>query len=53
MKTNQSTISVIDALNGEAMRGYECYMVLKNVNNPEGEQVKLFKVSVNTSSSRV
>jgi hypothetical protein len=53
MKTNQSTISVIDALNGEVMRGYECYMVLKNVNNPDGEQVKLFKVSVNTSSSRV
>jgi hypothetical protein len=53
MKTNQSTISVIDALNGEPMRGYECYMVLKNVNNPDGNQVKLFKVSVSTSSSRV
>jgi hypothetical protein len=53
MKTNQSAISVIDALNGEPLRGYECYMVLKNVNNPSGEQVKLFKVEVNTSSSRV
>jgi hypothetical protein len=53
MKTNQSTISVIDAINGEPLRGTECYFLMKNVNNPSGEQIKLFKIDVSTSSSRV
>ena len=53
MKTTTDTASVLDALTGEPLRGYEAYMVLKNVNNPTGEQVKLFKVDVNSSSSRV
>jgi hypothetical protein len=53
MQTNQNATSVIDALRGEVLRGYEAYFVLKNVNNPIGEQVKLFKVDVNSSSSRI
>jgi len=53
MKTGQTATSVIDTLSGEPLNGYECYMVLKNVNNPNGVQVKLFKVDVNCSSSRV
>jgi len=53
MKTNQSTASVLDALNGEPLKGYECYMLLKNVSNPSGAQVKLFKVDVSTSLARV
>jgi len=53
MQTNQNATSVIDALRGEVLRGYEAYFVLKNVNNSAGEQVKLFKVDINSSSSRI
>ena len=53
MKTNQSTVSVIDAVNGEVLRGHSIYMKLRNVNNPNGDEVSLFKVDVNTSGSRV
>jgi hypothetical protein len=53
MKSDDSTARVINALKGEALRGYEAYFVLKNVNNPTGEQVKLFKCDVNSSSSRI
>jgi hypothetical protein len=50
MKTNSSTASVIDAINGEPLRGTECYMLLKNTSN---DQVKLFKLSVNMTKSKV
>jgi hypothetical protein len=53
MKTHQSTASVIDAINGEPLRGNECYMVLRNVNNPTGEQIKLFKVNIGATSTRI
>ncbi len=53
MKSTSDTESVIDALNGEEMKGYFCYMILKNVNNPNGEQVKLFKVDVNETALRI
>jgi len=53
MKSNQSTASYMDALNGEPLRGYEAYLILKNVENPDGEQVKLFKVDINSSSTRI
>ncbi len=53
MKSSSDTASVLEALTGEPLRGYEAYMVLKNVNNPTGEQVKLFKVDINATSSRV
>jgi hypothetical protein len=52
MQTNQSTASVLDSLQGEELRGNECYLTLKNVNNPDGEQVKLFRVEINCTSSR-
>jgi len=50
MKSTSETASVIDALNGEPLRGYEAYCVLKNTSN---SQVKLFKVDVNSTLSRV
>jgi len=50
MKSTSETASVIDALNGEALRGYEAYMVMKNTSN---SQVKLFKVDINSTLSRV
>jgi hypothetical protein len=53
MKSTDSVARVIDAIKGEVMRGYECYFVLKNVNNPNGDEVKIFKVDVNCSSSRI
>ena len=53
MMTNQATESALDLVRGEPLRGNEAYMVLRNVNNPSGEQVKLFKVEINLSSARV
>jgi hypothetical protein len=53
LKTDQSTESVLNSLTGEELKGNEAYLILKNVNNPNGEQVKLFKVDVNLSSSRL
>ena len=50
MKSTSETASVIDAINGEVLRGYEALMVLKNTSN---EQIKLFKVDVNSTLSRV
>lgn len=50
MKTTDSTARVIDALNGETLRGYEAYMTLKNTSS---DQVKLFKITVNSTLSRV
>jgi len=50
MKSTAETASVIDALNGEPLRGYEAYMVLKNTSN---SQVKLFKIDINSTKSRV
>lgn len=52
MKTSDSVVSVIDALKGEPLKGYSAYLLLKNVNNPSGDQVKLFKVDVNTTKVR-
>lgn len=50
MKTNSSTASVIDAINGETLRGYECYMLLKNTDD---DQVRLFGLTVNMTKSRI
>lgn len=50
MKSTDNTIKVINALKGEPLRGDCCYMLLKNTNT---EQVKLFKVDVLQSTSRV
>lgn len=43
MKTSSSTASVLDAINGEHLRGYSIYMKLRNTSNDE---VKLFRLSV-------
>ena len=50
LKSTSDTASVIDALNGEVLRGYEAYLTLKNTSN---EQIKLFKVDINSTLSRV
>jgi hypothetical protein len=49
MKTSSDTISVIEAIKGEPLRGESAYLVLKNTNTDE---VRLFKVSINMTSSR-
>lgn len=46
LKSASATESVTDAVRGEELKGYYMYMILKNVNNPSGEQFKLFKVDV-------
>ena len=50
MKSVSDTASVIDALNGEQLRGYEAYLVMKNTSN---SQIKLFKIDINSTLSRV
>jgi hypothetical protein len=50
MKTTSNMASVMDALNGEVLRGYECVMTLKNTSNG---QVRLFKVDVGQTLSKV
>lgn len=52
MKTNSATATVRDAISGEELKGHEAYLVLKNVNNSAGEQVKLFKVEINLTKIR-
>jgi len=49
MKSTSDTSSILEAIRGEQLTGQEAYMVLKNTSN---EQVKLFKVQVNTSTAR-
>jgi hypothetical protein len=50
MKTSSGTISIVDALNGEPLRGNNIYFLMKNTDN---EQVKLFKIEVNATISKV
>jgi hypothetical protein len=50
LKSTSDTESINDAINGEPLRGYEALMTLKNTSN---DQVKLFKVSVNMTTSRI
>ncbi len=53
MKSTSDTASVIEAIKGEPLSGYAAYMILRNVNNPEGERVKLFKVTCNATKSKI
>ena len=48
--TTDGTENVLDLLRGEPLRGNACYMLLKNTST---EQVKLFKVEVAQTVSRV
>jgi len=50
MKSTTDSASVMDAINGETLKGYEAYLVLKNTSN---DQVKLFQIEVNQTLSRV
>jgi hypothetical protein len=49
MKTSSGTISAIEAIKGEPLRGYSAYIVLKNTDTTE---VRLFKIDINMSKSR-
>jgi hypothetical protein len=49
MKTKGGTISAIQALKGEPLRGDAAYMVLRNTSTDE---VSLFKVRINATSGR-
>jgi hypothetical protein len=48
-KTTSGTVSVIEAIKGEPLKGYSAYIVLKNTATTE---VKLFKVDLNMTKSR-
>lgn len=50
MYTNSGTASVVDLINGEPLRGYAMYMLLKNTDT---EQVKLFGLTVNATLSKI
>jgi len=50
LKSASDTASVLDAIHGETLRGQEAYIVLKNTSN---DQVKLFKLTVNETTSRL
>ena len=49
MKSTSDTISTIQAISGETLRGNAAYLVLKNTDTDE---VKLYKVSINMTSNR-
>lgn len=50
MKTSSGTESVLEALNGETLRGYLGYLIMTNTDT---EQVKLFRLGVNYTTSKV
>lgn len=50
MKSSTGTASVLDAVRGEELRGQTAYLTLKNTNN---DQVKLFLIEINETSSRI
>ena len=50
MKSTSDTASVLEAIQGEALRGPEAYIVMKNTSN---SQVKLFEVTIEMTTSRV
>lgn len=52
LKSTSDSDSIKDAISGEELKGHYCYLVLKNVNNSSGEQVKLFKLDVNATTLR-
>jgi hypothetical protein len=49
MKTTSSTSSVIEAIRGETLRGNSAYILLRNT---QSSQVKLYKVTINMTTSR-
>lgn len=49
MKTSSGTISTIEAIRGEHLRGNAAYLVLKNTNTNE---CKLFKVEIRMTTNR-
>ena len=49
MKTSSGTVSLIEAIRGESLKGYSAYIELENDDTTE---VKLFKVDLNMTKSR-
>jgi len=49
MKTSSGTISILDAIKGEPLKGYSAYIVLKNTDTTE---TSLFKIDINQTHSR-
>ena len=49
MKTSSGTISAIEAIKGEPLKGNSAYLILKNTDTTE---CKLFKININMTSSR-
>ena len=49
MKTSGSSLSIIEAIKGEPLKGNSAYMVLKNTDT---EETKLFKVDINMTKAR-
>ena len=52
LKTNASSVTFTDAVKGEELSGHTAYMILRNVNNPTGDQVKLFGLEVDMDVAR-
>jgi hypothetical protein len=50
LKSASDSVSILDAIQGEQLRCAEAYLVLKNTSN---DQVKLFEVTVEMTTSRV
>lgn len=50
MKSSNGVESVLDAMRGETLRGYIGYMVMTNTDT---DQVKLFRIGVNMTTSKV
>ena len=50
MKSTSDTASVLEAIQGEPLRGAEAHIVMKNTSN---SQVKLFEVTIEMTTSRV
>jgi hypothetical protein len=50
MKSSSGVESVLDALRGETLRGYIGYMVMTNTDT---DQVKLFRLKINMTTSKV
>ena len=50
LKSASGSVSVLDAVKGEPLRGSEMYLTMRNTSN---DQVKLFKLEFNMTKSRV
>jgi hypothetical protein len=49
MKTSGNTLSIVEAIKGEPLKGNSAYILLKNTDTTE---TRLFKVDINLTKSR-